>query len=259
MESNTNKNDNKEIENKDNSQKTTENNQHRVSNYKRLDSIKEENNDIGSECRTLAPQNLKNSRPVSDDTCHFQCSQEVKLKNALTSTDLNSRKLKIDIIDPKKNKKEPFFYKEIQNAEQNDNDNNINESISTTVSIKDLNIPKKMKQSKHFFYYLNERNDVETNGPILYVNPAAKRAYNPGDGESKNEEDYKDTRNHRCCGKCSICYCHLAKHQMFNCCISENLHCCCEVFFSYLLCCLTYTLFCLFMVGRCAYTLCRHR
>ena len=181
------------------------------------------------------------------------------LNNKGNQPDINikPKNIKIKIIDENKEvKKEPFFYQEIKNINQN---NNLNESSSTTLSINDIYIPKKMNQNKHFFSCLNDKNDIESQGPILYVNPVARRAYNPGDGESKDEYDYKNTKNKRCCENYSACYCHLAKYQMFNCCVSENLHCCCEVVCSYLLCIFTYTLFCVFLAARCAYTLCRHR
>ena len=245
MELNTNDNNNKSNENKENSPKNLENN-HQNSNIinKRLEEINVENNDVSSVNKIIAPSN----RPISIDSTRFQDSQILHL---------NSRSIKIKIIDPKKNdKKDPFFYQDINNINQN---NNINDSTSTAVSINEIYIPKKMSQNKHFFSCLNERNNIEIIGPVLYVNPAGRRAFNPGDGESKNEFDYKNTKNKKCCGNCSACYCHLAKHQMFNCCVSENLHCCCEVVCSYLLCIFTYTLFCIFLAGRCMYTLCRHR
>ena len=244
MELNTNDN-NKSNENKENSPKNLENN-HQNSNIinKRLEEINVENNDVSSVNKIIVPSN----RPISIDSTRFQDSQILNL---------NSRSIKIKIIDPKKNdKKDPFFYQDINNINQN---NNINDSTSTAVSINEIYIPKKMSQNKHFFACLNERNNIEKLGPILYVNPVGRRAFNPGDGESKNEFDYKNTKNKKCCGNCSACYCHLAKHQMFNCCVSENLHCCCEVVCSYLLCIFTYTLFCIFLAGRCMYTLCRHR
>ena len=219
-----------------------------------FEDIREENDNIGSEKRALSPQN---SNRISIDACRFRDSQYLNNKAVPTDINLNTKNIKIKIIDQKKTiKKEPFFYQEIKNINEN---NNINDTKSTAITINDINIPKKMHQNKHFFSCLNEKNDIETQGPILYVNPVARRAYNPGDGESKDESDYKDTNNKKCCGNCSACYCHLAKYQMFNCCVSENLHCCFEVVCSYLLCIFTYTLFCVFLAARCAYTLCRHR
>ena len=240
-----NKNNNKSKENKENSSKIIENNHQYFNTYnKHIEDINEENNDIGSENKTIIPSH----RRISIDTSRFQESQILNL---------NSKNIKIKIIDPKiNNKKDPFFYQDINNIDQN---NIINDSNNTTISINEIYIPKKMSQNKHFFACLNERNNIEKLGPILYVNPVGRRAFNPGDGESKNEFDYKNTKNKKCCGNCSACYCHLAKHQMFNCCVSENLHCCCEVVCSYLLCIFTYTLFCIFLAGRCMYALCRHR
>ena len=131
MELNTNDN-NKSNENKENSPKNLENN-HQNSNIinKRLEEINVENNDVSSVNKIIVPSN----RPISIDSTRFQDSQILNL---------NSRSIKIKIIDPKKNdKKDPFFYQDINNINQN---NNINDSTSTAVSINEIYIPKKMSQ-----------------------------------------------------------------------------------------------------------------
>lgn len=124
---------------------------------------------------------------------------------------------------------------------------------SNDVIIEEITIPKKMGRNKHFFAFLNKNNRRESFGPILYVNPVARRAYNPGDGESQNDYDYKNAKDKRCCSNCNICYCHLPKYQFFNCCLSENLFCCFEVFLSYIFCFISYIMFCIVIFGRFAY------
>lgn len=212
------------------------NNNNQLESKIKLNGIREDN-EYSSETSYITNKIKQNQRFLSNEIQTNNNNNVININNVYIINNNSSKKENNNINDEGK---------------KNKDDNSIN------IIIKEITIPKKMGQNKHFFYCLNKNNKKEKFGPILYVNPVARRAYNPGDGESINDYDYKNVKDKRCCSNCDLCYCHLTRYQLFNCCLSEKLFCCFEVFLSYLFCFLSYITFCIIIFGRFAYVVWRH-